>query len=125
MKKEIIKTNRREFEIFVGGKGTTPICISHLYQEFLSGDEPFSKLIGQHYKVILVNLKNAGHTCKANSKKELTMEETVEDLESIREKLGYNTWAFAESNSIWLIASVSNDNAYKGIDLPNLKISKK
>ncbi|MGE7694694.1 alpha/beta fold hydrolase [Lysinibacillus sp. NPDC094177] len=95
MKKEIIKTNRGEFEVFIGGKGTKPICISHLYQEFSSGDEPYSKIIGEHYKVILVNLKNAGQTCKANSKKELTMEETVKDLESIREKLGYNTWAFA------------------------------
>lgn len=28
---------------------------------------------------------------------------------------------FTESDSIWLIASISNDNAYKGIDLPNIK----
>lgn len=95
LKKEIIKTDRGDFEIFIGGKGTKPICISHLYQEFLSGDEPYSKLIGQHYKVILVNLKNAGQSCKANSKTELTMEETVKDLEGIREKLGYSSWAFA------------------------------
>lgn len=95
LKKEMIKTDRGEFEVFIGGKGKEPICISHLYQEFLSGDEPYSRVIGEHYKVILINLKNAGSTSKARSKNELTMEEAVKDLESIREKLGYSSWAFA------------------------------
>ncbi|MEI3611548.1 alpha/beta fold hydrolase [Pseudogracilibacillus sp. SO30301A] len=95
MKREMIKTNRGEFELFIGGKGKEPICISHLYQEYLSGDEPYSRVLGEYYKVILINLKNAGSTSKATSKNELAMEETIKDLESIREKLGYSSWAFA------------------------------
>jgi proline iminopeptidase len=91
----MIKTDRGEFEVFIGGKGNDPICISHLYQEFLTGEEPYSSAIGEYYKVILVNLKNAGSSSKANSKNELTMKESIKDLESIREKLGYSQWAFA------------------------------
>lgn len=95
LKKEVVKTDRGEFEVFIGGKGYKPICIAHLYQEFLNGDEPYSSAIGEHYKVILINLKNAGGTSKAAEKSELTMKEAVKDLESIREKLGYDSWAFA------------------------------
>lgn len=66
----MIKTNRGEFEVFTGGKGEEPICISHLYQAFSPGHEPYSSAIGEHYKVILVNLKNAGATSKATAKSE-------------------------------------------------------
>ncbi|MEX3743719.1 alpha/beta fold hydrolase [Lysinibacillus xylanilyticus] len=95
MLREMIKTDRGEFEVFIGGKGTDPICIAHLYQEFSSGKEPFSATIGEYYKVILVNLKNTGSSTKIKSKKDLSMEETVKDLESIRKKLKYSNWAFA------------------------------
>ncbi|MEH7460083.1 alpha/beta hydrolase [Bacillus sp. JJ1127] len=95
MQREMSKTDRGEFEVFIGGKGTEPICIAHLYQEFLSGKEPYSAAIGEYYKVVLVNLKNTGSSTKVKSKKDLSMEETVKDLESIRKKLKYSNWAFA------------------------------
>jgi proline iminopeptidase len=44
--------------------------------------------------VVLVNLREAGNSCKAAEEHLLSMEETIDDLEAIREALGFKKWAF-------------------------------
>lgn len=43
----------------------------------------------------MVNLKEAGHSCKVNHNAELSMSEAANDLEAIREAVGLKQWAFA------------------------------
>ena len=90
----IINTERGSFETFISGKGK-PLCITHLYQEFSINGSIFAECLSSFYKVILVNLKQAGKSSKARNSNELTMYETVKDLDSIRTELGYSTWSFA------------------------------
>ncbi len=47
------------------------------------------------HRVFLINLRDAGNSLKANSEKELSMIETIHDLEAIREALQLPTWHFA------------------------------
>ncbi|HDX9590464.1 TPA: alpha/beta hydrolase [Bacillus pseudomycoides] len=90
----IINTERGSFEIFISGSGK-PLCITHLYQEFSIRGSIFADCLSSIYKVILVNLKHAGNSSKVRNSNELTMYETVKDLESIRTELGYSKWSFA------------------------------
>ena len=91
---KVINTERGSFEIFITGNGK-PLCITHLYQEFSIRGSIFADCLSSFYKVILVNLKQAGNSSKARNSNELTMNETVKDLESIRTELGYPKWSFA------------------------------
>ncbi|MGG2063881.1 alpha/beta fold hydrolase [Bacillus sp. S14(2024)] len=91
---KIINTERGSFEIFISGNGK-PLCITHLYQEFSIRGSALADCLSSFYKVILVNLKQAGNSSKARNSNELTMNETVKDLESIRTELGYSKWSFA------------------------------
>ncbi|RLQ93107.1 alpha/beta fold hydrolase [Falsibacillus albus] len=90
----IIHTERGSFEVFISGNGQ-PLCVTHLYQEFSNSGSSFADCLSPFYKVILVNLKEAGNSSKAHRSTELTMAETVKDLESIRTALGFSTWSFA------------------------------
>ncbi|WP_416828281.1 alpha/beta fold hydrolase [Ectobacillus polymachus] len=91
---KVIHTDRGSFEIFISGNGK-PLCITHLYQEFSISGSAFADCLSPFYKVILVNLKMAGNSSKPRYSNELTMDETVKDLESIRTELGYTKWSFA------------------------------
>lgn len=93
-KQEIIKTARGDFEIFCKGEGD-PLCTTHLYSEFNELGDYFSSEFTDYFSVILVNLREAGHSCKAEKEDQLSMAESVYDLEAIREALGYEKWAFA------------------------------
>ncbi|SES63672.1 proline iminopeptidase [Oceanobacillus limi] len=92
-KSEIVETSRGKFEIFIKGEGD-PICITHLYSEFNELGSYFADEFTNYFNVILVNLREAGNSCKAEDDNLLSMEETVYDLEAIREALGYEKWAF-------------------------------
>jgi len=92
-KREIVDTTRGKFEIFLKGEGE-PICITHLYSEFNELGYYFADEFTNYFKVILVNLREAGNSCKAEEEDLLSMEETVYDLEVIREALGFKKWAF-------------------------------
>lgn len=92
--KQIISTERGEFEVFTSGDGE-PLCVSHLYLEFDENGNIFADRFVKHFTVVLVNLKEAGYSCRADSTDDLTMEASIEDLESIRKTLGYSTWSFA------------------------------
>jgi proline iminopeptidase len=92
-KKEMIQTARGEFEVFMKGEGE-PLCVTHLYSEFNERGAYFADEFTDYFKVILVNLRETGQSCKAEDDHLLSMEETVFDLEAIREALGYFKWAF-------------------------------
>jgi pimeloyl-ACP methyl ester carboxylesterase len=89
-----ISTSRGKFEIFTQGKGE-PVCITHLYSEFNELGYYFADTFVSQFKVYLINLKEAGNSCKAGIEDELSMKETSKDLEAIREALNYNKWCFA------------------------------
>ena len=90
----MIPTDRGTFEVFVRGEGE-PLCITHLYSEFNETGDRFANLFVLHRKVFLVNLREAGQSPKASNSAELDMDETVEDLEAIRQFLGFEKWEFA------------------------------
>ncbi|WP_152655658.1 alpha/beta fold hydrolase [Oceanobacillus sp. CFH 90083] len=93
-KQEIVKTARGDFEIFRKGEGD-PLCSTHLYSAFNELGDYFSSEFTDYFSVVLVNLREAGNSCKAKEAHQLSMAESVYDLEAIREALGYGKWAFA------------------------------
>ncbi|UFU01198.1 alpha/beta hydrolase [Radiobacillus kanasensis] len=93
-KRQIISTARGYFEIFVKGKGS-PLCVTHLYSEFNESGDYFADSFTETNTVYLVNLRETGMSEKAKNSYELSMLETIFDLEAIREQLGEKKWAFA------------------------------
>ncbi|NIK12794.1 alpha/beta fold hydrolase [Alkalibacillus almallahensis] len=91
---QFVHTERGEFEVFTQGTGE-PLCVTHLYSEFNELGSYFADAFVNDFKVILVNLKEAGHSCRANTDAELSMKETVKDLDAIRDALNYKSWGFA------------------------------
>lgn len=90
----VVTTDRGTFECFISGKGK-PLCTAHLYQEFTSVGNPFADVLADYYQVIAVNLKCAGKSSKPHNKLQLSMNESLIDLESIRNFLGYDKWSYA------------------------------
>lgn len=93
-KQHLVDTVRGKFEIFVQGDGE-PVCITHLYSEFNDVGNYFADAFVKNFKVYLVNLKDAGNSCKAKNEEELSMRESVKDLEAIREVLRLDKWSYA------------------------------
>lgn len=91
---QIINTKRGNFEIFVKGSGK-PICVTHHYSEFNSSGDYFADVFTEQNQVILVNLREAGKSAKAEEPYQLSMIEAVLDLEGIREALGLHSWSYA------------------------------
>lgn len=93
-RQEFVNTSRGRFEIFVKGAGR-PLCITHLYTEFNEQGYYFADRFVEHYKVYLINLKEAGKSSKVIDDHELSMQNTVEDLEAVRGELQFEKWAYA------------------------------
>ncbi|MGE7876720.1 alpha/beta fold hydrolase [Peribacillus muralis] len=93
-KRKMIETKRGIFEVFVQGEGE-PVCITHLYSEFNELGYYFADAFVHAFKVYLVNLKGAGRSSKPVVGAEMSMKESVGDLEAIREELGLEQWGFA------------------------------
>ena len=93
-KQRLIETSRGRFEIFISGSGEA-LCVTHLYSEFNERGYYFADAFTENFTVYLVNLKEAGHSCKADTAAELSMAETAMDLEAIRIALGLEQWGFA------------------------------
>ncbi|QTC41521.1 alpha/beta fold hydrolase [Bacillus sp. V3] len=91
---QLVHTNRGIFEVFVQGEGE-PVCITHLYSEFTELGYYLADTFINDFKVFLVNLKDAGNSCKSQAEEELSMKESVKDLEAIREALGFAKWSYA------------------------------
>lgn len=92
--KRFVQTTRGTFEIFTQGNGE-PVCVTHLYSEFNELGNYFADTLVNDFNVYLINLKEAGNSCKAQIDEELSMRETLKDLEAIRVALHYDKWSFA------------------------------
>ncbi|MDA1761538.1 alpha/beta fold hydrolase [Bacillus cereus] len=91
---QIINTKRGTFELFTKGNGE-PLCITHHYSQFNESGDYFADLFTSTHRVFLINLRDAGNSVKAKVENELSMIETIHDLEAIKEALQFSTWHFA------------------------------
>ena len=91
---KLIDTERGIFEIFTKGQGD-PLCVTHHYSVYNETGDYFADQFTESHMVILVNLREAGSSEKAHEHYQLSMLETVFDLEAVREALGYERWFFA------------------------------
>ncbi|MEG9295209.1 alpha/beta hydrolase [Mangrovibacillus sp. Mu-81] len=90
----ILETLRGKFEVFIKGTGA-PLCVTHHYSEFNETGDYFAEAFTFSHTVILVNLREAGASEIATASYQLSMLETIFDLEAIRESLGFEKWGFA------------------------------
>ncbi|WP_419392559.1 alpha/beta fold hydrolase [Cytobacillus praedii] len=93
-KKVMLETSRGRFEIFICGEGS-PLCVTHLYSEYSELGNYFADVFVEKFQVFLINLKEAGNSCKAEVEEELSMLESCKDLEAIRVALHIDKWSFA------------------------------
>lgn len=91
---KLLHTKRGTFEVFIKGSGD-PLCVTHHYSEFNESGDYFAEIFTSTHQVFLINLRNAGHSVKATTEHELSMSETIEDLEAIKESLHLSAWHFA------------------------------
>ncbi|EJR09519.1 hypothetical protein II5_00228 [Bacillus cereus MSX-A1] len=91
---QMIPTKRGTFELFTKGNGE-PLCITHHYSQFNETGDYFADVFTATHRVFLINLRDAGSSVTAQSENELSMIETIHDLEAIREALQLPTWHFA------------------------------
>ncbi|RHW09117.1 proline iminopeptidase [Bacillus cereus] len=90
---QMIPTKRGTFELFTKGNGE-PLCITHHYSQFNETGDYFADVFNATHRVFLINLRDAGSSVTTQSENELSMIETVHDLEAIREALQLPTWHF-------------------------------
>lgn len=93
-KQQMIHTKRGTFELFTKGNGE-PLCMTHHYSQFNETGDYFADVFTTTHRVFLINLRDAGNSVKAKVENELSMIETVHDLEAIKEALQFSTWHFA------------------------------
>ncbi|MGF9877251.1 alpha/beta hydrolase [Bacillus albus] len=91
---QIINTKRGTFELFTKGNGES-LCITHHYSQFNETGDYFADVFTATHRVFLINLRDTGRSVTAQSENELSMIETIHDLEAIREVLQLPTWHFA------------------------------
>lgn len=92
--RRLLNTSRGVFELFIKGEGK-PVCVAHHYSVFNQTGDYFAESLVNTNKVFLVNLRETGNSGGAKEPYQLSMLETIFDLEAIREKLGFDEWAFA------------------------------
>lgn len=117
--RQMVETNRGSFEVFVAGKGD-PICVTHLYSEYNQTGDYFAEKFIDCRQVFLVNLKEAGNSVRVKTADELSMSETVEDLEAIRSQLGFTSWDFAGHSTggmLGLLYAVTKGTSLKSLIL--------
>ncbi|TGB04415.1 alpha/beta fold hydrolase [Halobacillus salinus] len=93
-KKKIVQTHRGVFELFEKGEGP-PLVVTHLYSEFNETGDYFANSMVGNYKVILLNLRQCGESERVQEPYQLSLLETIFDVEAVREELGYKQWGFA------------------------------
>lgn len=92
--RKLIHTTRGVFELFIKGQGA-PLCVTHHYSEFNQTGDYFAESFTRTNQVFLINLREAGQSEKASEPYQLSMLESIFDLEAIREALGFLQWGFA------------------------------
>ncbi|MBO8155838.1 MAG: alpha/beta fold hydrolase [Bacillaceae bacterium] len=103
--RKMVSTERGNFEVFVCGKGE-PLCVTHLYSEFNERGDYFSDRFVHQFTVYLVNLKETGASSRVKDDNELSMKETVKDLEALRKALNVGKWGFAGHSTGGMIGLV-------------------
>ncbi|RIW39005.1 alpha/beta hydrolase [Bacillus salacetis] len=103
--RRVVKTTRGTFEIFTAGEGE-PLCVTHLYSVFNESGDYFADEFTSTRRVILVNLREAGSSVGAQEHYQLSMLETIFDLEAVREALGYEQWIFAGHSTGGILAVI-------------------
>lgn len=98
-----IETRRGKFEIFEKGEGK-PLAITHLYSEYDNRGTAFASPFAEYYHVYLINIRGTGNSVNANSESEYSMNETVLDLEAIREGLRIEKWTFGGHSTGGMLA---------------------
>ncbi|PGZ58591.1 proline iminopeptidase [Bacillus cereus] len=93
-KQQMVPTKRGTFELFTKGNGE-PLCITHHYSQFNETGDYFADVFTTTHRVFLINLRDAGNSVKAKVENDLSMIETIHDLEAIKEALQFSTWHFA------------------------------
>ncbi|MFS0782039.1 alpha/beta fold hydrolase [Bacillus sp. 1P06AnD] len=101
--KVFIETNRGKFEYFVSGDGE-PLAIAHFYMAFDLRGNLFANPFTEHYKVYLINVRGAGESAHIENERQLSLQETIKDLEAIRKALGIEKWAFAGHSTGGMLA---------------------
>ncbi|MCP3031585.1 alpha/beta hydrolase [Halobacillus sp. A1] len=92
--RESITTTRGSFEVFTKGQGE-PLCVTHHYSAFNETGDYFAESFTHSHKVYLINLREAGNSEKISEPYQLSLLETIFDLEAIREALRIETWSYA------------------------------
>ena len=93
-KQQYIETSRGIFEVFIKGEGN-PLCVTHNYSIFNETGDYFAESFIENNQVFLINLRECGNSAIAQESYQLSMLETIFDLEAIREKLGFEKWGYA------------------------------
>ncbi|MCJ0930531.1 alpha/beta hydrolase [Virgibacillus halodenitrificans] len=92
--RKLLNTTRGVFEIFIKGEGR-PVCVAHHYSVFNQTGDYFAESLTNANRVFLVNLRETGNSEEAKEPYQLSMLETIFDLEAIREELELDEWGFA------------------------------
>ena len=98
-----IETTRGVFQYFTAGEGA-PVAVTHHYSEFDERGNLFAAHFTKHFKVYLINLRGVGKSVVAMREDDYSFEQTVLDLEAIREALGYETWGFGGHSTGGMLA---------------------
>lgn len=93
-----IDTPRGRFEVFRKGQGK-PIAITHLYSEFNHQGNQFADCFTIENNVFLINLTDCGKSRAMTELEDYSLASAVEDLEAVRQALGFEKWAFAGHSS--------------------------
>ncbi|WP_042142051.1 alpha/beta hydrolase [Paucisalibacillus sp. EB02] len=102
-KQRLIETNRGVFELFEKGEGE-PLAVTHHYSAYNEKGNSFANPFTEHYHVYLINLRGAGNSAQAVDESEYSMDNTVLDLEAIREALGHEMWGIAGHSTGGMLA---------------------
>jgi len=101
----LLNTSRGAFEVFVKGEGE-PLCVTHHYSEFNETGDYFAESFTNSHKVYLVNLREAGKSEKVTEPFQLSMLDSIFDLEEIRETLKFEKWGFAGHSTGGMLAII-------------------
>jgi proline iminopeptidase len=113
----LVQTERGQFEVFVAGDGK-PLCVTHLYSEFNHLGNYFADLFADYFTVYLVNLKEAGKSARVQEEDELSMSQSVKDLEAIRKAIGFKKWNFGGHSTggmLGLVYAAQNPGSLKSL----------
>lgn len=75
--------------------------------QFNETGDYFAETFTKTHKVYLVNLREAGNSAKAVEPYQLSMLETIFDLEAVREELGFEKWGFAGHSKAHFIPNLN------------------